>query len=147
MLSEQNVIELMQVAIKQAEISIQEGDSPFGAVIADSEGNVFAVGRNRENTDKCVVSHAETNTIAAACQKAGAKKLPGYVLVCTGEPCSMCASAIIKCGITEVYYGAAMEPSCNPYITFDTVAKAAKQPIYAVSGVCEDQCLQLLKGR
>jgi tRNA(Arg) A34 adenosine deaminase TadA len=93
----------MRLAIKEAEASLREGNNGFGAVIV-KEGEVIAYAHDREDTICDPTSHAEMNAIREACAKIG-KKLAGCTLVCTHEPCPMCAFAIVWAGIEEVIYG------------------------------------------
>lgn len=93
----------MKFAINEAEASLKEGNNGFGAVIV-KEGTIIAAAHDREDTLSDPTSHAEMNAIREACKKAG-KKLVGCMLVCTHEPCPMCAFAIVWSGIEEVIYG------------------------------------------
>ncbi len=93
----------MRLAIKEAEASLREGNNGFGAVIV-KDGAVIAYAHDREDTFSDPTSHAEMNVIREACTKIG-KKLAGCTLVCTHEPCPMCAFAIVWAGIEEVIFG------------------------------------------
>jgi tRNA(Arg) A34 adenosine deaminase TadA len=93
----------MKFAIKEAEASLKEGNNGFGAVIV-KEGIIIASTHDQEDTLSDPTSHAEMNAIREACVKVG-KKLAGCTLVCTHEPCPMCAFAIVWAGIKEVIYG------------------------------------------
>ena len=145
MLSKETVEKLMRIAMEEADLAIADGDSPFGAVVVDAEGNVISRAHNRENSDLSDTSHAEINAMRAASQKLGTKRLFGCILLSNAEPCSMCASAIIKSGIKEVYYGAAMEPHCNPYLPVAEVAKYAKEEIEIHGAILEEECTAQIK--
>ena len=131
---------LMRIAMEEAALAVADGDSPFGAVIIDSEGNLIARAHNRENSDLTDTSHAEINAMRMASQKLGSKRLHGCILISNAEPCSMCASAIIKSGMREVYYGADMEPHCDPYLTCKEVASYAHEEIKVYSGILKEEC-------
>ena len=57
--------ELMRFATEEVEKAIQEGNSPFGAILADAEGNVVARAHNTVNTETDATAHAEINIIRA----------------------------------------------------------------------------------
>ncbi len=93
----------MKLAIKEAEASLREGNNGFGAVIVKG-GAVIASAHDLEDTLSDPTSHAEMNAIREACSKHG-RKLAGCTLICTHEPCPMCAFAIVWAGIGDVAYG------------------------------------------
>ena len=97
----------MKLAISEAETSLREGNKGFGAVIV-RDGAVIASAHDREDTLSDPTSHAEMNVLREACAKIG-KKLTGCTLVCTHEPCPMCAFAIVWAGIEEVVFGYTIE--------------------------------------
>ncbi|MBR0450750.1 MAG: nucleoside deaminase [Oscillospiraceae bacterium] len=136
---------LIQTAIEEASFAIERGDEPFGGVICDSMGNIIVRDGNRENTEKTPTHHAEMVLIREACKKLGTKDLSGCILVCNAEPCPMCASALILSGIREFYYGASMEPFCNPYIRCKDVLSHAKGDITLVAGIMEKECRAIVE--
>ncbi len=93
----------MKIAIKEAKVSLCEGNNGFGAVIV-KDGNILASAHDKEDTENDPTSHAELNAIKEVSRKQG-KNLSGCILVSTHEPCPMCASAIVWSGITEIAYG------------------------------------------
>ncbi len=97
-------------AMAEAESAAQAGDHPYGAVIVDQHGNVVATGRNEVNTELDPTSHAETNAIRDACRQVGSLSLAGYRLFTNGAPCTMCATTIIRVGISDVWYSAPPDP-------------------------------------
>jgi tRNA(adenine34) deaminase len=93
----------MRIAVKEAEVSLREGNNGFGAVIV-KDGDLIASTHDKEDTENDPTSHAEINAIREASKKLG-KKLTGCILVSTHEPCPMCASAIVWSGIADIAYG------------------------------------------
>ena len=53
-----NIERLLEVAIQEAEAAIERNDEPYGAVIADKEGNVISSSGNMENTTFDIIGHA-----------------------------------------------------------------------------------------
>ncbi|NEW39760.1 nucleoside deaminase [Nocardia cyriacigeorgica] len=101
-------------AIELADRAGREGNHPFGAVIAAGT-SVIAEGRNAVVTTGNVLTHAETDAIEAAVSAGHAAALIGATIYASGEPCPMCAGAIVWAGITRVVYAAA-EPDFAPII-------------------------------
>lgn len=96
-----NLSGYMRVAIKQARISLREGNKGFGAVIV--KDNCMVVAKRDGQIYNDPTSHAELTAIQIASLKRG--NLSGCILISTHEPCPMCASAIVWSGITEIAYG------------------------------------------
>jgi tRNA(Arg) A34 adenosine deaminase TadA len=94
---------LMHIAIQEAESSLREGNSGFGAVVARG-ADVLARAHDTEKTDRDPTAHAEIVAIRTAAARAG-PDLRGCTLVSTHEPCPMCSTAAAWAGIDEVAYG------------------------------------------
>ncbi len=82
-----------------------EGEIPVGAVIVRN-GEVIATGRNRRETNKNALGHAEIEAINSACEKLDRWRLDDCELYVTLEPCPMCAGAIINARLKKVVFGA-----------------------------------------
>ena len=96
--------ELMRKAISLSIENIQNGGGPFGAVIANKEGEILATGVNRV-TDSCdPTAHAEVSAIRAAAKKLGTFDLQGYDIYTSCEPCPMCLGAIYWAHLDRIYY-------------------------------------------
>lgn len=95
----------MRLALEQAALAVQEGEVPVGAVVV-RDGEVVAVGRNRRETVRSALAHAEIEAIAAACEKLGGWRLHQCELYVTLEPCPMCMGAAINARIKRIVYGA-----------------------------------------
>lgn len=95
----------MEIAIEQAKKAFSEGEVPVGAVIV-KDNKVIAVGRNKRESSKNALSHAEIEAINNACEKLGGWRLWECDIYVTLEPCPMCAGAIINARIPNVYFGA-----------------------------------------
>jgi len=97
--------ELMRRALELAAEAAAEGEVPVGCVIARG-GEIIAEGRNRRETDKNALAHAEIIAIDAACRRLGGWRLTGCTLCVTLEPCPMCAGAIVNARVPRVIYAA-----------------------------------------
>ncbi len=97
----------MRRALELAAIAASEGEVPVGAVVVKkSTGEIVGEGRNRRETAKNALAHAEIEAIDAACRKLGGWRLPDCAIYVTLEPCPMCCGAIINSRIDDVIFGA-----------------------------------------
>ncbi len=99
-------VQLMRLALEQAEVAARVGEVPVGAVLMSSSGLVIARNYNRRESDHDPTAHAEMRTIREAAEILGRWRLTGTVLAVTLEPCLMCAGAIILARISRLIYGA-----------------------------------------
>ena len=97
--------EFMRLALDAAKESAAEGEVPVGAVVVRN-GEVVAVGRNRRESVKDALSHAEIEAIRTACAVLGGWRLWECEMYVTLEPCPMCAGAILNARISKVTFGA-----------------------------------------
>ena len=95
----------MEQAIALAKEAGSDGEVPVGCVIVRG-GQVVGRGRNRRETEKTALGHAEIEAIADACKNLGGWRLWDCTLYVTLEPCPMCAGAIINARIPRVVVGA-----------------------------------------
>ena len=95
----------MEQALALAAEAATEGEVPVGCVIVRGD-EIVGRGRNRRETVKSALSHAEIEAIAEANRNLGGWRLWECTLYVTLEPCPMCAGAIINARIPRVVYGA-----------------------------------------
>lgn len=95
----------MDEALKLAREAAEAGEVPVGCVIVCGD-RIVGRGRNRRETDRSALSHAELEAIGEACKTLGGWRLWQCTLYVTLEPCPMCAGAIINARIPRVVYGA-----------------------------------------
>lgn len=99
-------LELMQLALQQAQLAADMEEVPVGAVVA-LNGEPIAMAHNTRETEKNATHHAELLAISRACEKLGGWRLWQCELFVTLEPCPMCSGGIINSRIRRVVYGAA----------------------------------------
>ena len=95
----------MEQALALAREAAREGEVPVGCVIVRGE-EIVGRGRNRRETDKSALAHAELEAIAQANKALGGWRLWECTLDVTLEPCPMCAGAILNARIPRVVYAA-----------------------------------------
>ncbi len=140
----QNQNQFMCEALALARQAADEGETPVGAVIV-YQGEIIARGRNRRETEKNALCHAEVEAIDAACRYLGGWRLWQCELYVTLEPCPMCAGAIINARIPRVYFGAS-DPkagSCGSVIDLFSLPYNHKPEV--IRGVMEEECAAVLK--
>ena len=96
----------MEAALELAREAMADGEVPVGCVVVRN-GEIVGRGRNRRETAKTALGHAEIEAIADACKNLGGWRLWECTLYVTLEPCPMCAGAIINARIPRVVFGAA----------------------------------------
>lgn len=134
----------MKAALRLAQKAAEEGEVPVGAVVV-CEGRIVGRGRNRRETKKNALHHAEIEAIGKACKKLGGWRLHQCDLYVTLEPCPMCAGAIINARIKTVYYGAP-DPkagSCGSLINLFELPYNHQPAL--VPGIMEDECAAVLR--
>ncbi|PKL26738.1 MAG: hypothetical protein CVV47_02100 [Spirochaetae bacterium HGW-Spirochaetae-3] len=96
--------ELLTAAVGRAKRSRDEGNHPFGAVLADRNGAILLEAGNTVGTEKDCTGHAETNLARAASKAYDRDFLRSCTLYTSAEPCAMCSGAIYWSGIGRVVY-------------------------------------------
>lgn len=135
----------MEYALSLARMSFAEGEVPVGAVVV-CDGEIVGIGRNKRETGKNALHHAEIQAIDDACKKLGGWRLWKCDLYVTLEPCPMCAGAIINSRIKNVYFGAYDKKNG----AVDSVARLfdmnfTHKPMYE-GGIMEQECSEILTG-
>lgn len=134
---------MMRLAIEEAKKAGLEGEVPIGSVITQN-GVVIASGRNRRETLRHALAHAEIDAINSACLALGGWRLPGCTLYVTLEPCPMCAGAIINSRIDRVVFGA-FDPKAGSLGSLIDLSKVQYNHFPAVcGGVLKEECAALL---
>lgn len=138
-----NKFDFMRIALSEAEKSAKEGEVPVGAVITRN-GEVIATGRNRRETQKNALCHAEIEAINNACKALGGWRLWQCEMYVTLEPCPMCAGAIINSRLIKVTFGANdnKNGAVNSVVNMFSLPFTHKPEFE--SGVLEEDCRKIL---
>lgn len=135
--------QFMKEALALAEEAAAEGEVPVGCVITLGE-QIVGRGRNRRETGKNALAHAEVEAIADACRTLGGWRLWQCTLYVTLEPCPMCAGATINARIPRVVYGA-KDPkagSCGSVVDLFSLPYNHKPQVE--QGLMEEECSAIL---
>ncbi|HEY8595180.1 MAG TPA: nucleoside deaminase [Devosiaceae bacterium] len=98
--------ELLRKAFAVARQSRENGDHPFGSILAGPDGEVLMEqgnGFSSEGNDR--TAHAERLLASRAARQYDLDFLARCTLYTSAEPCAMCSGAIYWAGIGRVVYG------------------------------------------
>ncbi|WP_034412061.1 nucleoside deaminase [Derxia gummosa] len=93
----------LREAIRASRAAVAAGAMPFGAVLLTADGRVLTA-RNAPAVPGDRTGHAETNAVRDALAAWGAEALRGSTMYASGEPCPMCAAAMLWAGVRRVVF-------------------------------------------
>ena len=85
--------------------AVAHGNTPFGALLVDKDGNIILEQENIEITEKDCTGHAETALVREASKLYSKEFLKNCTLYSSVEPCAMCSGAIYWGNIGKLVYG------------------------------------------
>jgi tRNA(adenine34) deaminase len=139
-------VELMQLALSEAERAAEFGDVPIGAVLA-SEGHAVAFAGNERERQHDPTAHAEMLVLRAAAMGRGGWRLPTTTLYVTLEPCAMCAGAIVLARVPRVVFATPDPKTGAAGSVFDILDEPRLNHRPKVeSGLLADEAATLLRG-
>ena len=97
--------EYLRRCIEISKESRAHGNTPFGALLVDKDGNILMEQENIEISEKTCTGHAECTLAQRASHEYSRDFLWDCTLYTTAEPCAMCAGAIYWANIGRVVYG------------------------------------------
>jgi len=142
----------MQMAIREAQIALAEGEVPTGCVIVrvasenSSHNVVIAKAHNLVERLKDPTAHAEMLAITQAAEALGDWRLINTILYVTKEPCAMCAGAIVLARIPTVVFGVADPRRGGAVSVFNILQNPQlNHRCTVVQGILESECRMLLQ--
>ncbi|MFY9198759.1 MAG: tRNA adenosine(34) deaminase TadA [Acutalibacteraceae bacterium] len=133
----------MSYAIKLAQKAGSQGEVPVGAVVV-RDGIIVGIGRNRRESAKNALAHAEIEAIDDACKTLGGWRLFECDLYVTLEPCPMCAGAIINSRIKKLVFGADDKKAGSTGSVINLFDLPYNHRPQIVSGVLKEECSRIL---
>lgn len=135
----------MRLALAEARAAEEAGEVPVGALVLSPEGTVIGRGNNQVLRTSDPTAHAEIVALRQAGHALGNYRLLGCTLICTLEPCAMCAGAILHARIRRLVF-AARDPKAG---ACGSVLDVLNHPflnhrVDVSEGVLADECSQLL---
>ena len=95
--------EIFSEIIELSEINLSNNKVPIAAIIYDYKNKQIV---SRAVNTNSPIGHAELEAIREALQLKNTNRLDECDIYVSTEPCLMCATAISKCHIRRVYFGA-----------------------------------------
>jgi tRNA(adenine34) deaminase len=138
--------ELMHMALHEARAAEAAGEVPVGAIIVAPDGaTILARGRNRVIADSDPTAHCEIVALREAALHLKNYRLTGCTLVCTLEPCAMCAGAILHARLARLVF-ATRDPKAGACGSVLSVMNhlALNHSVEVVENVLADECGALL---
>lgn len=140
--------DLMRIVMKEVDVAIKEGNSPFAAILIDEQGNIIERAHNTAKSMCNPVLHAEINLISEACKKFNTRDLSKYCIMSNAWSCSMCMSACINAKIKKFIYGAPSESDMNPNVTIFDIKEKSVTDVNIETGILKEECqLQIESAR
>lgn len=138
---------LMKLAIAEAEAAEAAGEVPVGAIVVSVAGEVIGRGNNQVLRTNDPTAHAEIVAIRAAGLAVANYRLPGCTLICTLEPCAMCAGAILHARVQRLVF-AAHDPKAGACGSVLSVLNhpALNHRVAVQEGVLANECSTMLSG-
>ncbi len=96
--------QFLRLAIAVARRARANGNHPFGALLADEQGNVLLEAENTVITDSDCTGHAELNLMRLASRQYTFDELSRCTLYTSTEPCPMCSGSIFWGGVGRIVY-------------------------------------------
>lgn len=134
----------MRRALELARQSAAEGEVPVGAVVV-CDGVIVGEGRNRRETGKNALYHAEIEAIDAACRVLGGWRLWQCEMFVTLEPCPMCAGAILNARLRRLTFGAYDDKAGSFGSVADFNHLGYTHTVEVTGGFMETECAALLR--
>ena len=135
----------MRLALAEAQLALEHGDVPVGAV-AVLRGAVIGRGHNRREIVPDPTAHAEILAMRQAAETIGHWRLEAVTLYCTLEPCCMCAGAMVQARLPKLVY-AALDPKAGCAGSIADILRHPKQNhiVEVDVGLLADEAAELLK--
>ena len=136
----------MRLAIREAKIAEAAGEVPVGAVIVSPAGEVLGCGNNQVLRTNDPTAHAEIVALRQAGAALANYRLLDCTLLCTLEPCAMCAGALLHARVKRLVYAA-----CDPKAgACGSVLQVMNHPalnhrVEMLGGVLEAECSAMLR--
>ncbi len=100
---------MLRLSFRFAEKARAAGNHPFGALLVTPDGEVLLASENSVVTQGSATAHAELNLMQAATRGWEPALLKTCTVYTSGEPCPMCAGAIVWGNVRRVVFGLGLD--------------------------------------
>jgi tRNA(adenine34) deaminase len=138
--------QLVETAMVLAAEAGQRGDPPFGALLVSPHGEVVVMASNRQVSGTDPTAHAELELLRAAARAGHRPPLRGYTVAVNAEPCSMCASALVKAEVGALIYGASHERHMDPDLDVGAIFARARHAPRVTAGILAEEAAAQIAG-
>lgn len=130
----------MKEALKEAEISLEEGNIPIGCIIVRNN-KIISRGHNQIYTLKDRLVHAELLSLKKVQRELYENKREATIYT-TYEPCPMCLGAIMLSRIKRIVYGVDLDNSgaINLLENFPLLFQRDKWKLECTQGILAEEC-------
>jgi tRNA(Arg) A34 adenosine deaminase TadA len=90
--------------VELAREALEDGDAPFGSVLAAADGRLLAEDRNRDVTTGDPTQHPEFALARWAATNVSPEERAGATVYTSGEHCAMCSAAHGWVGLGRIVY-------------------------------------------
>lgn len=80
---------LMRIVMEEVNVAIEEGNSPFAAILIDEQGKIIEKAHNTAKLMCNPVLHAEINLISKVCKKLNTRDLSKYCIMSNAWSCKL----------------------------------------------------------
>jgi tRNA(adenine34) deaminase len=138
-------IELMQEALREAEIAYSHQEVPIGAVVV-YQNKIIVRTHNRKEELQDPTAHAEMLALQEAARYLGSWHLEAIDLYVTLEPCPMCSYAMLQARIKRLIFGTP-DPKAGAAGSIINIIqdKRFNHQIEVTDGVLEEECRLILQ--
>lgn len=152
-----NDLALLRRTFVLASEAREMGGAPYGALVADVNGNIVVEQRNTSSvTGGDPTQHAELMAVSNAWRELNYEGMGSATLYASTEPCSMCAGAAYWTGIGRVVYGLSNRrlfelTGDNPHqasfaLPCRDILQHGQRPITVIGPLLEDEAAQAHQG-
>ncbi len=124
---------MLDVAISEAKIGLDEGGIPIGAALFDGDGKLLGRGRNRRVQENDPSIHGETDAFRSAGRQ---KSYRDTIMVTTLAPCWYCSGLIRQFKIGMVVVGES--------VNFSGGIEWLRENNVEVFDLASDECVEIL---
>jgi tRNA(adenine34) deaminase len=145
MVSYQDDVQMMELALIEARKAAELGEVPVGAVLV-SDGEIIARAGNNLRANVDPAGHAEMRVLRRGARYLDNYRLLGTVLYVTLEPCPMCAAAMVHARIARLVFGA-VDPKGGGVVSRYRIGRDGRlnHDFEVSAGVLAEKCGRILK--
>lgn len=134
----------MQAALQEANLAMQEGEIPVGAILV-YEDEIIARAHNQREQNHDPLGHAEVIALRRGAAHLCDWRLASCTLYVTLEPCAMCAGAIASARLKRLIFGAYDAEAGGCGSRWAIIQENPWHAVEMIGGVMETECRAQVK--